>query len=279
MADLPIPFFSPMVRALLREIETPGTGKTQTRRGNHLKRLRTFGDITEFGRSDAPGYDWQFRDSGMRWHDLRHGELLNVLPYRVGDRLYVREHWRVGAWLHRDPGGRLPDAIAVDYRADNFARREWLPCRDRKLFDRLVSQSIEDAQKEHVRPYRPDAYNWEYGKGPTRWRQSLFMPRWASRITLIVTDVRVGRLQDISEADAIAEGIERHKLGWMPYVTAFYDGDGITPANFHRDPRISYMQLWDCINGRGAWDANPWVAAYTFRPILGNIDLIGGQDG
>ncbi|RVQ09817.1 hypothetical protein [Sinorhizobium meliloti] len=108
----------------------------------------------------------------------------------------------------------------------------------------------------------------------SRWRPSIFMRRQDSRITLIVTDVRVERLQDISEADAIAEGIERHHSGWMPYSTAFYEADGVTPANYHVDPRESYRSLWNKINGFGAWEANPWIAAYTFTVIKQNIDQI-----
>ncbi|RVJ93124.1 hypothetical protein [Sinorhizobium meliloti] len=108
----------------------------------------------------------------------------------------------------------------------------------------------------------------------SRWRPSIFMRRQDSRLTLIVTDVRVERLQDISEADAIAEGIERHHSGWMPYSTAFYEADGVTPANYHVDPRESYRSLWNKINGFGAWEANPWIAAYTFTVIKQNIDQI-----
>ncbi|MDW9415193.1 hypothetical protein GOB05_04600 [Sinorhizobium meliloti] len=108
----------------------------------------------------------------------------------------------------------------------------------------------------------------------SRWRPSIFMRRQDSRLTLLVTDVRVERLQDISEADAIAEGIERHHSGWMPYSTAFYEADGVTPANYHLDPRESYRSLWNRINGFGAWEANPWIACYSLRVIKQNIDQI-----
>ncbi|WP_322882879.1 MULTISPECIES: hypothetical protein [Sinorhizobium] len=97
------------------------------------------------------------------------------------------------------------------------------------------------------------------------WRPSIFMPRWASRLTLIVTDVRVERLQDISEADAIAEGIE--KSGNFP-------DRYLTPAGDYAVPKVAYQRLWEAINGAGAWEANPWVAAYTFTVIKQNIDQI-----
>lgn len=84
---------------------------------------------------------------------------------------------------------------------------------------------------------------------------SIHMPREFSRMTLIVTDVRIERLHDISEADSIAEGLARVDL------------DGMDPRGWYRD-------LWDSINGAGGWQSNPWVTAYTFRVIKQNIDQI-----
>ncbi|RVL05138.1 hypothetical protein CN151_10875 [Sinorhizobium meliloti] len=99
-----------------------------------------------------------------------------------------------------------------------------------------------------------------------RLRPGIHMPRWASRLALIVTDVRVERLQDISEADAMAEGIEQDSDGWRDYLMPHTQccGNAID----------SYGTLWDHINGAGAWEANPWVAAYSFRVIKQNIDQI-----
>lgn len=90
-----------------------------------------------------------------------------------------------------------------------------------------------------------------------RWRPSIHMPRWASRITLEVTGVRVERLQDISVADALAEGVKTH-------------------PDHHRKPRESiyspvqdYRDLWESINGPDSWDANPWVWAVSFKRVEG----------
>lgn len=77
------------------------------------------------------------------------------------------------------------------------------------------------------------------------------MPRWASRILLEVTEVRVQRLWEISEADARAEGWDGTVLG--------------------------YAKLWDQINGAGSWDANPWVWAVAFRRLNAGA-LIAGED-
>lgn len=85
-----------------------------------------------------------------------------------------------------------------------------------------------------------------------RWRPSIHMPRWASRITLEVVSVRVERLNDISEEDAIAEGCPYGVGGWMV------------------DPAVGDKQfptLWESINGPGSWDANPWVWVREFKRI------------
>ena len=94
--------------------------------------------------------------------------------------------------------------------------------------------------------------------GAGKLRPSMFMPRWASRITLEVSGVRVERLQDISDADARAEGI-----------VAAYGGFGLPDSShFHAaDPRISYWSLWDAINGAGSVEANPWVWVVEFRRL------------
>jgi len=105
--------------------------------------------------------------------------------------------------------------------------------------------------------YRADECHY----GPAiRWRPSIHMPRWASRIDLEVTGVRVERLQDISEEGAIAEGVgrvgERFK-GYMPLHT----GGQYDPAL----AKTSFSQLWESINGDGSWDANPWVWVVEFN--------------
>lgn len=109
---------------------------------------------------------------------------------------------------------------------------------------------------------------------------SIHMPRWASRLTLTVTDVRVERLQDISDADVAAEGCRRitdHGMdGWEyhgQHWATFPDG---TNACCFKRAQDSYRQLWQMINGPGSWDVNPWVAAYTFTVARGNIDALAG---
>ena len=98
-------------------------------------------------------------------------------------------------------------------------------------------------------------------------RPGMFMPRWASRITLEVTGVRVERLQDISEADAIAEGIESRQVSetdsrWLRYDRSEDQGKAYSTTG---NPRESFRSLWESINGPGLWQANPWVWVLSFR--------------
>lgn len=244
MADLPILFSGSMVRAILREIEQPGTGKTQTRR---VLNPQPFVDGYYEGEVDctfvpSPASNlsayFRFAASAVDGGAIR-TETYDP-RYAVGDRLYVRETWApLDALTHSDPGTQAL-ADRGFYRAD----------------DSTVEGEI------------------------SRWRPGIHMPRWASRITLIVTDVRVQRLQEISEGDAIAEGVEPLHGGWFPYgittfMTTFVNGHEV-PAQYCPTACGSFCMLWDSLNAdRGyGWEANPWVAAYTFKPILGNVDQI-----
>jgi hypothetical protein len=77
-----------------------------------------------------------------------------------------------------------------------------------------------------------------------RWKPSIHMPRWASRITLEITGLRVERLQEISEADAIAEGIQHRTMN---------------------NPIVEFQWLWESISGPGSWAMNPWVWVLEFE--------------
>ena len=106
--------------------------------------------------------------------------------------------------------------------------------------------------------------------GSEKWRPSIHMPRWASRITLEVTGVRVERLQDISEADARAEGAQ---------VVPFYPDDGFPLSDgwthvgddgkcvLYTSARDSFRALWESINGADSWASNPWVWVVSFKRV------------
>lgn len=152
------------------------------------------------------------------WRTKAHG-------YRVGDRLYVRENWRP------DPNGVQDDGrIDVSYPA---------------TYDRGINLIPAPAWK------LPNAAHW--GRVPC-----IHMPRWASRLWLLVTDVRVQRLQAIGELDAIAEGC---------YVAESWTEGGPSP-------RQCYADLWGSLHDKPGerWDDDPWVVAVSFEVHRGNID-------
>lgn len=139
-----------------------------------------------------------------------------------------------------------------------------------KTGDRLwVRETWAAPHSEDARPPRAiqcDQMRIHYAasedRGGLLWRPSIHMPRWASRITLEVTGVRVERLQDISEADAIAEGIEPTMpnpghWNWRDYLIE----GGQTHAV------LSYKTLWESINGPGSWDLNPLVWVVEFKRV------------
>lgn len=112
-----------------------------------------------------------------------------------------------------------------------------------------------------------DCSTWEAGcpcsdEGRSRWKPSIHMPRWASRITLEVTKVRVQRVQDITEADAVSEGVVQECNGHR-----LYPGTGAARAR--ETARQAFVRLWDSLNRkRGySWESNPWVWAITFRRL------------
>lgn len=215
MKERPILFSESMVRAILEG------RKTQTRRV--INSVTGIGRVTEFQPSDTPGYAWTFRDRRLLWNDMTPHNLLSRCPHgQPGDRLWVREAWRIADSDLCGCGG--------DYCTCG--------CNGQPIY----AASYSDDTRREMMPWCP----------------SIHMPRWACRLVLEITDVRVERLQDISEADARAEGC--------------HGGHGSIPGyNYSATPREQFWQLWESLSaGRGyGWDANPWVWAITFRQVRG----------
>lgn len=147
-----------------------------------------------------------------------------------------------GYWHKRCPYGQIGDRLWVRESFSGPHHREHMPPRDWHSLDEI----------HYWADGNPDEGDW------TKPRPGMFMPRWASRTTLEVTGVRVERLQDISEADARAEGAPPSH----PSIDRISREFGY--ADF---PRSWYGQLWDQINGEGAWAANPWVWVVEFRRL------------
>lgn len=247
MADRGIIFAAPMVRALL------DGRKTQTRRLFAARwglgapvNLRHHGVGDYSGLADDPAsWGFPFAEDGCDM-SLKHWP--QTSGYSPGDRLYVREAIRCFA--------DVSDDAEFTYLADG---RRWhtgpctgdIPDAGLKSYFKLVDR----AKKGNRVASSP----------------SIHMPRWASRLTLSVTDVRVQRLQDISEADAIAEGI---------YEVRSRSGDGM--RHFGTEPNDSvwptatraYRALWDSLHAEPGtrWEDNPWIVAVSFDVRQGNID-------
>lgn len=111
-------------------------------------------------------------------------------------------------------------------------------------------------------PFSEDECGEDHSMVGEKWKPSIFMPRWASRITLEIIGVRVERLHAISREDIRAEGVD------LPFSPRFAPEDGI--SELHKE----WRHLWQSINGSESWEANPWVWVVEFRPIIANIDQV-----
>lgn len=223
--ERPILFSAPMVRAILA-----GT-KSQTRRVVKWQGPKGFPHDFERAFTDNPAGikrlmvpyhhpDDDYSDGVAHRHYPPHGD--------PGDRLWVRETHAL-IW----PGESEPEKVQdcnVEYRADTNGTA-------------LPGQWPDECRGD------PDC---------PKWLPSIHMPRWASRITLEITDVRVERLNDISEADAIAEGIDAELAS--RFVTSAPDRGTLRPATLH-----AFSGLWESINGPGSWALSPWVWCVSFK--------------
>lgn len=238
MTERAILFSAPMARAILA-----GT-KTQTRR---LVKSPHASEADDWAHVNGPV--WHSGVAGD-FGSFGHGESVKCPYGAVGDRLWVKETWAAYT------GGRTQDGDGWDEFTGKIA------------------------------DMRPDVGAYVHSDGivfaadgkssPDRWRPSIFMPRWASRITLEITDVRVERVQVISEDDARSEGLRcLSKDGGITYKYGIPDRDGLWGTDdygwpwreWEVDPRAAYRKLWESINGAESWASNPWVFAISFKVI------------
>ena len=110
---------------------------------------------------------------------------------------------------------------------------------------------------------------------PEKWRPSLFMPRWASRLTLEITGVRVERLNDISEYDSVEEGINYHcqTCGYTHRDAKLYLDHDLCGKPMPK-AQDEYRGVWQAINGPGSWDENPWVWVLDFKVHKTNAEAL-----
>jgi len=239
--DKPILFSAPMVRALLA-----GT-KTQTRRV--MK-------------------PWP----GMQSAWLR-PEVLHAAP----SCYLITVDGHLGAQFQHPLAGQNCDGIAVDAMSPlTWVRLPYAP--SVRLWVReawRAEHRFNDLPPRDIPPGENIQYLADNPISPwgARYRPAMHMPRWASRLTLTVTEVRVQRLQDISEADATDEGIERLKSGRGFYDPTMSHG-AVHAGHYFTTAKDAYRALWNSIHGQYAWHGNPWVRATTFTVAHGNIDQV-----
>ena len=243
--ERPILFSGPMVRSILAD------QKTQTRRvmkPQPPEWIREFGYtcMTPPGHISGRGY-WKGvpgeEGPGEKFFPCPHGA--------VGDRLWVRETFAL--------------QTCVDGEEPPFADGRPIWQRPESDWDGLLPLWTQP----HYRATDPApdlccecerCAQCRDGDAAPHWRPSIFMPRWASRITLELTGVRVERVQEISEADAIAEGCSRD-YNDVPWCT--------DQACTHRGAQWHFRSIWDSLNAKRGygWDLNPWVWVLAFRRI------------
>lgn len=220
--EKPILFKPQMVSAIL------DGRKTQTRRI-----VKNRSEMPEFmgGKGDENDPDcwgWECHESGLHIHMIKPEDVFSQLyycPYYEGLELWVRETWT----MNHDPyhgNSKIPKIRPSDLPDEGIHYR--------------ATETDSEVLAEAI------------------WKPSIYMPRWASRIQLCVTDVRVERLQDISEEDAWKEG------GWQePHLGFTYDGlSGNTD-----DMKSEFCDLWKKINGADSWGENPWVWVIEFERL------------
>lgn len=184
----------------------------------------------------------QTDEAGIKtWFTGSH-DAMNALPARTGDRMWVRE-----------PHTRF----------------------DRGTCDAHVwyAAGANDPRDYPAKIAGVTEGPWPLPDGPAGgapYRVSLIaLPRWASRLTLLVTDVRVERLQALTDDDAKAEGLE--------WVAPTYGISGMAET-WSASPREAFRALWNSIHGYAAWPENPFVTVVTFRTIRANIDAPEAQE-
>lgn len=234
MKETGILFSAPMVRALL------DGSKTQTRRA--VKRQPWASCSIEEGHEGESPFIYSSLHGAGPGHDVDESRTACVCPYgQPGTRLWVREtFFAYGRWETR--------------YSEKKKRDEW----------HFVDMTLECDRAYQYAADNPDV-PLAKGRGVTPgWytRPAIHMPRVASRIALEIGNVRVERLQVISEADCWAEGIAACD-GLLDDMAIFEAARRM--GRCFEDAAPTYAALWESINGPGSWDANPWVWAVEFK--------------
>lgn len=243
MRERPILFSGPMVQALLRD------EKTQTRRVvKDPRRNRRPNPPSANGTGGI--YSMADAEAELRLEKDRQPNY--PCPYgQPGDRLWVRETFVLESTYEYHEEELRPTDRPYQECGDEYSGHYF-----------LIPHYRATEPEPHIVPYdREDGYD-----DTTAWRPSIFMPRWASRINLEITEIRVERVQEISEADAKAEGVgDRYILigDRFTKVSNVMESHGANGTL-----RNGFFVLWDSINGeKYPWSSDPWVWVVGFTRI------------
>jgi hypothetical protein len=209
------------------------------------------GRITEFGRSDTPGYDWRFRDSRARWNEITTARLLDLCPFgQPGDMLVGRETWC--ELLHTSPATDEPYLCEGDKLIEHATRRPdggWYY--DGKVIAYRATSAVEFCDGDG---FCGDMANKD---DMPRWRSPVTMPREFARIVVPVVSVRAMRVQKIDNEIAKRCGMVRIE-GTVNFTHR--PNAGLDYAMCCADnERMAYSVAYNLDHGPGAWEANPWV--------------------
>jgi hypothetical protein len=210
---------------------------------------------------------YYFRRADAVWDSFKSIEDLaaKYCPHgSVGDRLWVRETWRPKSWgadfdwmFVEFKDGSTKQIDPIEAWGDSILGAE-------RVWENLSNECVQSGSQLE------DGY---FKDVVLKWKPSIHMPRAASRITLEITGVKVERLQDISEEDAIAEGIQSFEPGEGSKFWRNYQGDEkdlIDGWFFREEAILSFRSLWDSINGEKPgcdWASNPFTWTIEFRRI------------
>ncbi len=246
--ESPILFSAPMVRAIL------SGQKTVTRRViKPQPTLKTDEWVVDAGGTGK----WMGSGPSPATGGTRQTWGWATCPYgQPGDRLWVRETWS---------DVNLQGAPGIAYRADDDVRDLM---EDESFLDDQGAFNYDDPRSA---PYHFSCWSEDLISGTEgRWRPSPHMPRWVCRILLEITGVRVERLQDgdgetAFESRYLAEGINKihHGDGAFAYHASNKDP---LPGNWCH-PEDAFKDLWNSLNGIGAWESNPWVWVIEFKRV------------
>ena len=249
--ERPIIFSGEMVKAIL------DGKKTMTRRA---VKTQPRDECTEIATSACFGHV-EYRSTS---EDRQTQSILAKIkcPYgKIGDRLWVREAYTVTGW-NCDDG-----SVYIKYLADGHEQyfdneTDEMEC----AIDSLVASVCKELDKRKVPMLNDEAYDCSLDENKPRNRSPMFMPRFASRLLLEITDIRVERLNDISEADCEKEGFRFYPLSricFKPCSTKHPSGHG---SNNYKS---IFGEYWDTLNAKKGyqWSSNPWVWVVEFKVI------------